>query len=103
MTWIRIAAVEDCPPGKTLEAVAGDRIVALLNVSGEFQAFDGVCPHQGGPLGKGALSGSTLTCPWHGWQFDAKTGQHCLNPRICQERFAVRTEGTDVLVEIPDD
>ena len=53
MPWLRIAAVEDCPPGKCLETVAGNNVVALFNVDGKFHALDGVCPHQGGPLGQG--------------------------------------------------
>lgn len=101
--WIRVAAVEDCPPGQTLEAVAGGLIVALVNVDGEFHAIDGVCPHQGGPLGKGKLEGTTLSCPWHGWQFEVTTGENCLNARIAQPRFPVRIEGSDVLVDVGGD
>ena len=82
-----------------LERVAGDRIVALYNVDGQLHAIDGVCPHQGGPLGKGTLSGEVVTCPWHGWQFNVSTGCHLLNPRIVQPRFAVRVEGDSILVK----
>ena len=46
------------------------RVIALFNVDGTFYALDGVCPHQGGPLGQGTLEGCIVTCPWHGWQFD---------------------------------
>jgi len=98
--WIPIAKVTDCPPGAGRELVAGDRIVALFNVDGAFYAMDGVCPHQGGPLGKGQLAGCILTCPWHGWQFDVRTGQHQLNPRLRQPAFAVRVEDDSVLVDV---
>lgn len=81
--------------------MAGDQVVALFNVAGTFYALDGVCPHAGGPLGEGVLRGSTITCPWHGWQFDVCTGQNCLNPRIQHTRFTVRVEGNDVVVETP--
>jgi nitrite reductase/ring-hydroxylating ferredoxin subunit len=99
--WHRVAAVADCPPGSCLEAVAGDRIVAIYNVAGEFFALDGVCPHQGGPLGKGRLDGCIVTCPWHGWQFDVKSGQHQLSAAIRQERFETRIEGAEVFVRLP--
>ena len=66
----------DCPPGSVQELVVEDRIVALYNVDGTLFALDGVCPHQGGPLGKGALEGCLVTCPWHGWQFDVTDGRH---------------------------
>lgn len=98
--WIPLARVDQCPPGTSLECVAGERIVALFNVGGTFYALDGVCPHQGGPLGKGALCGAIVTCPWHGWQFDVTSGQHQLNPRIHQPRFDVRVEGEWILVHL---
>lgn len=98
--WIRIAQIDECPPGKGIERVAGDRIVALFNVDGEFYALDGVCPHQGGPLGKGCLTGPILTCPWHGWQFDVRSGQHQLSRTLVQPRFEVRVEGGEVLVDL---
>jgi nitrite reductase/ring-hydroxylating ferredoxin subunit len=98
--WTRVAAAIDCPPGTTRELVVGERIIALFNVEGTFYALDGVCPHQGGPLGKGALAGCILTCPWHGWQFDVTSGRHCLNANFLQPRFAVRLEGDDVLVDL---
>lgn len=98
--WIRIALLDECPPGKAIERVAEDRIVALFNVEGRFYALDGVCPHQGGPLGKGCLSGPILTCPWHGWQFDVRSGRHQLSRTLVQPRFEVRVEGGDVLVDL---
>ncbi len=99
--FIRVAAVEDVPPGASIEAVAGGRMVALFNVDGVFHALDGVCPHAGGPLGQGTLNGNVVTCPWHGWQFDVTTGQHCLNASLQHPRFAVKVEGAEVFVEIP--
>lgn len=98
--WIRVAAVADCPPGRSLEVVAGDRVCAIFNVDGTFHALDGVCPHQGGPLGKGVLQGTTVTCPWHGWQFDVCSGRHLLSQTLVQPRFPVRVEGDSILVDI---
>ncbi|MFO0818721.1 MAG: Rieske 2Fe-2S domain-containing protein [Pirellulales bacterium] len=99
-TWIRIASISDCPPGAARELVAGDRIVALFNVAGQFHALDGVCPHQGGPLGKGRLQGCILTCPWHGWQFNVETGQHQTNASVRHPRFAVKVEADEVFVNL---
>jgi nitrite reductase/ring-hydroxylating ferredoxin subunit len=82
--WIEIAAVEECPPGTSIERVADGRMVALANVAGTFHAIDGLCPHQGGPLGTGRLCGTTLTCPWHGWQFDVVDGRHTLSASVRQ-------------------
>lgn len=97
--WVRVATVAECPPGSSLEVVADARIVALFNVDGSFYALDGVCPHQGGPLGKGELGGCVVTCPWHGWQFDVTTGCNQLRPTMIQQPFPVRVEGDIVLVD----
>lgn len=100
--WIKLAAAGDCPPGSMLELTVGERIVALANVGGVFHALDGVCPHQGGPLGKGTLTGCLVTCPWHGWQFDVSTGQHRLNAKMFQPRFTVRLEGDEVWIDLEE-
>lgn len=100
MPWFKVAQVAECPPGEARELVAGDRIVALFNVAGAFFALDGVCPHQGGPLGKGTLRGCVVTCPWHGWQFDVRDGQHQASAALRHPCFPVKIEGDDVLVEI---
>lgn len=98
--WVRVAALTEIPPGACLERVAGDRLVALFNVEGTLYALDGVCPHQGGPLGKGCLDGAVVTCPWHGWQFDVRTGKHQVSRTVEQPQFNVRVEAGDVLVEL---
>jgi len=97
---VRVASVSDIPPGTGKEFVIGDRLLAVYNVGGTFHAIDGICPHAGGPLGEGALTGNIVTCPWHGWQFDVSTGQHRLNAKYFQPRFEVRVEGDDVLVNL---
>ena len=101
--WVRIAAVADCPPGAARELVAEDRIVALFHVDDEFFALDGICPHQGGPLGKGTLAGCILTCPWHGWQFNVRTGQHQTNASIVHPGFPVKVKGDDVFIDLAPD
>ena len=98
---LRVAAVSDVPPGTAKEVMADDQVVALFNVDGTFYAMDGVCPHAGGPLGEGTLQGTVVTCPWHGWQFDVKSGENCLNRRMIHKCFAVNVEGDDVIIELP--
>jgi nitrite reductase (NADH) small subunit len=43
-----------------------------------------------------------VTCPWHGWQFDVRTGQHCLNPRLHQPVMSLVVDGDEVFVELPE-
>ncbi len=98
---VRVAAVSEVPVGSSHELTVAGRIVALFNVDGQFHALDGVCPHAGGPLGRGVLEGCVVTCPWHGWQFDVTTGQHCLTEAIQHASFPVTVEGDDLFVELP--
>jgi nitrite reductase (NADH) small subunit len=99
--WYRVVEAEKLPPGKGGEFIVGERIVALFNVDGQFYALDGICPHQGGPLGKGTLTGSVVTCPWHGFQFDVRTGQHQISRTLIQPTFPTKVEDGAVWVELP--
>lgn len=98
--WVRIADLADCPLGQGTEVVVEDRILAIFNIDGRLFAIDGICPHQGGPLGRGGLTGCVVTCPWHGWQFDVRSGQHQINPNLRHPSFPVKVEGTDVFVDL---
>lgn len=99
-TWHFAAVESQLPPGAALECVASDRMVALFNVDGVIHALDGICPHQGGPLGKGKLQGCILTCPWHGWQFDVSTGQHQTSKSLVHGKFRVKIEAGQILVAL---
>ena len=98
--WRVVAQTSDCPPGQTIEAVANGRVIAIFNVDGEYHALDGVCPHQGGPLGQGTLDGRTVTCPWHGWQFDVIDGTTEITPTICQPKIVIKATGDELLVDV---
>jgi nitrite reductase/ring-hydroxylating ferredoxin subunit len=75
--YVTVARLDDVPPGCVISVQAGERWYALANVDGEVYALDNNCPHNGGPLGKGVLNGRELTCPWHGWRWDATSGRNC--------------------------
>lgn len=98
--WIRIASIEQCPPGSAREFVAEQQVVAVFNVAGTLYALDGICPHQGGPLGEGTLQGCVVTCPWHGWQFDVRTGQHQTSASLRHARFPVKVVDDEILVDL---
>lgn len=79
LEWHRVANADELPAGRVKTVTAESKSIALTNIDGEFHAMDNRCPHQGGPLGEGSIeSGSDgkcwLRCPWHGWDFDPKTG-----------------------------
>jgi nitrite reductase/ring-hydroxylating ferredoxin subunit/uncharacterized membrane protein len=52
-----------------------DRRVVLARTADGYVAFDDACSHKGGALSGGALICGTVQCPWHGSQFDVKTGK----------------------------
>ena len=74
--WVRVARVEDVPPGEVRSASAEGRRLALVNLDGRFYALDAVCPHQGGPLDQGLIWRGALECPWHRFCFDPATGRN---------------------------
>lgn len=81
MTFISAARIEDLRPGTCLSVVLkGERGVALFHVNEDILALENTCPHAGGPLGEGTLDGEVVTCPWHGWAFNVRTGQCVKNP-----------------------
>ena len=99
--FVKLATLEELPLGAAKEVEFEGRVYALFNVDGQISAIDGICPHQGGPLADGPLEGTTVVCPWHGWQFDVRTGKTPLGPKIKQAVYEVKVEGQDVLVGVP--
>ncbi|MFN2448236.1 MAG: Rieske (2Fe-2S) protein [Candidatus Baltobacteraceae bacterium] len=96
--FIRVAGAAALAPGSASSVSVGAYDVALFNVDGEFYALENSCPHQGGPLADGWLEGSTITCPWHGWCFEVRSGKMTLGEFARVARFAVRREGSDLLI-----
>jgi nitrite reductase/ring-hydroxylating ferredoxin subunit len=76
--------------------------VVLARVGEHVYACADTCPHRGGPLGEGQLTGSRLTCPWHGWMFDVRTGA-CLLPArgSAVATYPVRVEGDEIWIDVP--
>lgn len=83
-------------------AEAGGESVAVFRVDGEFYAMRGECTHQGGPLGEGEVSGTTVTGPWHGARFDIRTGSVEALPAVEDEpTYPVSVRDGGVFVELP--
>ena len=78
------------------------RAVALFNVDGTFYAIDGTCLHRGGPVGEGDLEDTTVTCPWHGFQYNVTTGRNILDPEVGLTKHDVKVEEGVVLVALAD-
>ena len=99
--FVKMATLEELPPGGAKEVEHDGRIYALFNVDGVISAIDGICPHQGGPLAEGLLEGTIVTCPWHAWRWDVTSGANMNNPAVKMACFPVRLEGDQVWVDLP--
>ena len=98
---VRAVSLAELPVGGcTLHELNGTRMV-LVRAGDRVYACAATCTHQGGPLHEGKLSGTRLTCPWHGWMFDLRSGE-CVMPsrggRV--DTYPVTIEGGDIWVEI---
>jgi len=98
---IDVAAVGEIAPGEAKLVEAEGREIALFNCDGEYYALDNDCTHIGGPLCDGEIRGDTVTCPWHGSEFNIKTGE-VLGPPADENvnSYRVRVEGGRILIEI---
>jgi nitrite reductase/ring-hydroxylating ferredoxin subunit len=101
MALVKVGSVSQLPPGSVMEAEVEGNTYAVCNVDGDLHALDGICPHAGGPLGQGALHGTTLVCPWHAWEYDCRTGANDLDPDLKVETFPVKVDGGEILLDIP--
>jgi len=101
MALVKVASLSQLAPGSVMEVSFGERRYAICNVNGRVYALDGTCPHNGGPLGQGAINGMNLTCPWHAWEFDCGTGAHDYNPAVQVATFPVQIIAAEILIEIP--
>jgi nitrite reductase/ring-hydroxylating ferredoxin subunit len=120
-----VATVDEIPRGgRKIVTVAG-RSIGIFNVDGDFFALRNRCPHQGGALCEGTLWGvlkadvpgvfnydacrEILTCPWHGWEFQVRTGQSWCEPQrlrvrrfdVTVETYPVSKEGAHLVVDVP--
>ena len=98
--FIKVASVSDLKPGENKVVEANGEQVALFNVDGEFFAIGNTCLHRGGPLGEGYLEGDVVTCPWHGWRFNVKTGANAMMPTAKVLTYKVKVEGNDVFIAL---
>ena len=93
--WTKLTDCRNLPVQQGRVVLVDEKPIAVFNIDGEFTAMDNRCPHRGGSLGDGELEGEIVTCPWHGWQYELKTGIQTINRQPLQQTFQVReNDGT---------
>lgn len=96
--FVTVAKVGDIPEGEGKAFEVGDKVVAVFNDGGDYRAIDDMCPHMGASLASGHFEDCVVTCPWHGWSFDARDGSWCDNRKLKIDSFEVQVNGTEIQV-----
>ncbi len=111
-----VATVDEIPAGQRMVVKLDGREIAIFNVDGEYFAVSNRCPHEGASLCKGRVvglveatepgdyqysrQGELIRCPWHGWEFDLRTGKSWCEPdRTKVRRYDLKVESGGALVE----
>lgn len=93
-TWIRVSAVDAIPVREGRVVTLAGQEIAIFNLGERFLAVANRCPHKGGPLADGIVSGETVVCPLHAWKVNLLSGavERPANQAACVERYPVRVE-----------
>ena len=97
--FTKVANVEDIPQGSARAFNVNGIEVAVFNLAGDFLAISNTCGHVGGPLAEGEVVGvEVVVCPWHGWEWNLRSGQNVADPDSCLPCFACKVENGEVFV-----
>src|SRR5215216_2207284 len=102
--WIRVTTTDNIPWREGRAVRIGTREIALFNLGDRFLATDNRCPHAGGPLCDGIVTGSSVVCPLHAWKVDLSTGsvERPVNAKDhCVGTYPVRVEDGVVSIGLP--
>ena len=96
--FVRVASTTDLKPGTAMAVEANGIYISIYNVEGKIYATHNTCLHQGGPLSEGVLEGEIITCPWHMWEYNVRTGEKVGNSSLKVATYPVEVVGTDIKV-----
>jgi len=102
MEFIRVCSASELPNNSQKIVQCGLHKVALFHYNNEISAIANACLHKAGPLGLGLVEnkydGLYVTCPWHGWEYNIKTGSAPPGYKDQQAVYDVKIEGDDILL-----
>ena len=101
MDKIIVCKAVEIMPGQMKKISVGGKEIIVSNIGGDYFAIDDTCSHSGASLSEGNLEGSTVTCDWHGAQFNCKNGKLIKFPAKINdlEVYNVVVEEDNILVE----
>jgi 3-phenylpropionate/trans-cinnamate dioxygenase ferredoxin subunit len=100
--WIKVATVDELPPGERIVVDADYEFIAIFNAGGTLYAINDTCSHAEASLSEGDLDGHEITCPLHGARFDIRTGDVLSFPAVAGvDTYEVKTEGDDIYLRLP--
>lgn len=100
-SWTAITKIENVPPREGRAVKIDNLEIAIFNVNGRFLTIDNSCPHKGGPLCDGIVSGTTVVCPLHGQRFDLESGMPVLASQAgCLATYPTRVDGGIIFVDL---
>lgn len=102
MGFIKVCSVAELPGNSQKIVQCGPHKVALFHYNNEITAIANACLHKAGPLGLGLVEnkydGMYVTCPWHGWEYNIKTGSAPPGYKDQQAVYEVKIEGDDIFI-----
>ena len=102
--WVRVTACANVPIREGRPVQLGEREIALFNLGDRFLATDNRCPHKGGPLSDGIVTGAAVVCPLHAWKIDLQTGtvtRPAAGRDACVRAYPTRIDDGIVSVGLP--
>ena len=101
MSWTKITSAENIPSREGRAVRIGDLEIAIFNLNGRFMAIENACPHKGGPLCDGIVTGTSVVCPLHGQHFDLESGSPVrASQPTCLAVFPARVQDGIVQVDV---
>ena len=101
--WIHVTSCANIPVREGRVVRLPDREIAIFNLGDRFLAVDNRCPHRGGPLADGIVTGSSVVCPLHAWKVSLERGcvERPSSQDACVARYPARVEEGVVFVGLP--
>ena len=101
--WVRVSVLEDVPPREGRAVVIGRRELAIFNLGDRVMATENRCPHKGGPLCDGIVTGASVVCPLHAWKINLEHGgvDRPAGTASCVRTYDARIEDGIILVGLP--